>query len=764
MTVAAPRPTAPASGPLPAAEPEGSGAGWRHDTLELVVAMAAVVVGGWGFHAVFATWGTFVAPVGLAAVAACLVAVLASRFRVPARFAVLLSAVAAVLFLSYTVLVSTLAKGVVPGRATLLAVRDGVLHGWSTILGGALPTRDETPALVFAVALSWIAGHLTTELVRRTRQVATVAVPALALYAITVPLTAPIVGTQWPLAVAVLTLALVALLVRARPERSLSRRRVVTTELHNRTALGSRLGLGLPVIAVAVVVGAAVAALALAGRDPYDPRELRDEQVSSALVNDPLAEFKAIRARSTPSPDVQIRLPSSDDALEAQRLSLVTLDRFDGTRWLSSDRFAQVSGADLLGATGTPKGREVDYTMDLVGLPGSWLPTLGTPTSVSLRDVGVDRGTGDVLVSGRANGITVRTTSRLSTPSEAEIRSAVAASGTAFEADRLLSRPAPSEITALAQEWTSGATTAGDALTRIQSQLQTTFGYSDDLPGGHSYGRLVRFVTQDRRGNAEQFATTFAVMARSLGYPARVVVGYKLTETKDGKLQALTFLRPEHYHAWAEVALDGLGWVAFDPTPASGTNPVPPKAQQPTGTSAPQDGGGNASRAPQEAGPTETPPSTSTARGFARLLGFAALGVAGLVAIAGAVVLVVLGLKRLRRSRRRRAGDAASSVVGAWDEVLDRLVESDVVATTSMTPNDVCAAATERLGAAATLPLYPLANDVARAIYSARTPSPQLAERAWRRADDFAQNLTSLRTRRERLRALADPRPLRRRA
>jgi hypothetical protein len=764
MTIAAPRPRLEEVLPVDDAPVT---AGRRTLVLELVVAGFAVAIGSFGFHPIFSSWGSFAVPAVLAVVGATLVSVLNRRLGVPTRFALVISVIVAMVFLSYSVLVSTLKAGVIPSRGTFDAIRDGILHGWSRILRDPLPVRDETSALVFSTSVAWTGGHFAAELVQRTRQVVAPALPALGVFIVSVPLTAPVVGTDWSVVAAVLAASMLTLLVRARPERTLSRNHLATTEHDTATALSSRLSVGVPVIAVATILAIGTAALALHGRAPYDPRELRQDELTTASVTDPLAEFKAIRDRTTVKVDVQLRNVAPADVVEAQRLKLLTLDQFDGTRWLSSDRFTTVAGADIAAVPEAEQlGRPVDMMIDIVGVPDSlatWVPTTGEPVSVSLRDVGIDRSTGDLFVASKLNGVTMRLSTRLDAPTTAQIAAANAARGAQYDPDRMLTVTPPAEITTAALEWSAGATTAGDAVLKLQDHLLSEFGYSDAVSGGHSYGRLVRFLTDERAGTAEQFASTLAVMARSLGYPARIVVGYRLTDTKDGAVEPVTALKPEHFHAWVEVALDGLGWVSFDPTPATGAKAPAQPTQRATGTTVPQDGGGDASRAPQETGPIETPPDQSISHGFGRLLVVGLAVLATLALLVAAAVLAIALVKRVRRDRRRRAQEPTDRVVGAWDEVLDRLVEADVVASASLTPAEVCGIATERLGAAATLPLRPLANDVTKALYAYREPSPQIAERAWLRSGEFAQNLDSTRTRWQRWRALADPRPLRRR-
>lgn len=75
-----------------------------------------------------------------------------------------------------------------------------------------------------------------------------------------------------------------------------------------------------------------------------------------------------------------------------------------------------------------------------------------------------------------------------------------------------------------------------------------------------------RFLFETRRGFCEHYASAFAVMMRSAGIPARIVLGYQ-----GGELNPLgghMIVRQSDAHAWTEVWLDGIGWRRVDPTAA----------------------------------------------------------------------------------------------------------------------------------------------------------------------------------------------------
>jgi transglutaminase-like putative cysteine protease len=94
---------------------------------------------------------------------------------------------------------------------------------------------------------------------------------------------------------------------------------------------------------------------------------------------------------------------------------------------------------------------------------------------------------------------------------------------------------------------------------------------------------LVDFFLFDKngqRGYCEYFATAMAVMARTLGLPARVAVGYAPGERVDTGIYQV---RDKNAHLWAEIYFPGYGWQIFEATKSispvvrlSGSGVVPP--------------------------------------------------------------------------------------------------------------------------------------------------------------------------------------------
>ncbi len=145
-----------------------------------------------------------------------------------------------------------------------------------------------------------------------------------------------------------------------------------------------------------------------------------------------------------------------------------------------------------------------------------------------------------------------------------------------LQADTVLPALPPS-IEALAH-----AVTAGAQGPLAQAELLTNwfrsgeFHYTLDPPASPpGTDPLVSFLTQTRSGSCEQFAGAFVVLARSLGLPSQVVVGF--TAGRYSGPGEVT-VRGADAHAWPQVYLGPqAGWVSFEPTP-----------QQPRGEVAPE--------------------------------------------------------------------------------------------------------------------------------------------------------------------------------
>jgi transglutaminase-like putative cysteine protease len=121
-------------------------------------------------------------------------------------------------------------------------------------------------------------------------------------------------------------------------------------------------------------------------------------------------------------------------------------------------------------------------------------------------------------------------------------------------------------LQALADKATTGAQTAFDKAVALQLWLSTTGGFSYSLTSTvpDSPAGLMRFLTVTKNGYCQQFAIAMAILARELGIPSRVAVGYTAGTNEGGPNFQIT---TSDAHAWPELYFQGAGWLRFEPTP-----------------------------------------------------------------------------------------------------------------------------------------------------------------------------------------------------
>ena len=614
------------------------------------------------------------------------------------------------------------------------AAADAVTGGWARLLSTVLPAPTGSEVEVLAFVVAGAAGAVGAELALRGRGAAAPAVPA------------------------VLALLATRMATQGVPDSRLTGAAVAVALLAGTLAMARapviRPAVGLPaVVAAALVAAAAVPALPWAeARPPFDPRALRSvPPVEGGTVN-PLARLRAWEADPA---QILFRTRLS----EAATLRLAVLDRYDGSRFYAAPRFTTAGSALPPPAPNDPAAggptRSVTADVVIAGLDGPWVPAPDRPTRVSGPAVAVDPETGVLVAPGGVKpGQRYRVTAVVPTDLPARVTGAAPAGAEQVGPAAAASPPGlPAELSDLASE------VAGDAsdtplvrLGRLQELFRTGFREDPASPPGHSLSRLSAFLDPaDRVGSTEQVAAAFAVLARSLGYPARVVVGFRLFG--GGQFD----VRGEHARAWPEVALAGAGWVPFDPRPRrgarAGTDRRPPEAEDVTPAEPVPDPPPPSTPAPS---PPQQPAPAPAGRAWLPAL------IPGILVLAAAALglVTVGGLKRRRRRARRTAPEPEARVRGAWAEAADRLVERGLGRPPSRTPRDAARAVAEVSGAA-TAPLADLGEVAERAAFAGpgAVGEPD-ADRAWADLDLVEAALAAEDGRLGSLWRTFDPRPL----
>ena len=481
-----------------------------------------------------------------------------------------------------------------------------------------------------------------------------------------------------------------------------------------------------------------------------------------------LAPFVDIGEKLQQVDNVELFTVKSDVADYWRIAALDSYSGDDGGSWTLS---AEGDDSVGVGLSSTPPQDALIQDFRIGQLGERWLPAAFDPKAINLPDTLVVKSSGTIVADADSvSDLQYEVASVLPPLSTAGIsqaeKDATAATPPA-EYQQFLELPETGEIDEIKARANdviarTGATTPYEKAEALRNHFRSGEFIYDTTVDDHDDPSAILAFLDTKRGFCVQFASAYAVMARSLGIPARVAVGFT-----PGKLVGDRYHVSSHdAHAWPEIYLSGLGWThLFDPTPDNRLQPsnvaggaalpsedpatgqtattLPP----PTAPTVPStDGGSTQGGTGAPAVPDTTPATPTLAPAPGSSSGTGAwlpvlLVIAAVVLVLAAYVGAVLGLKRRRRARRHRADDPALAVGGAWAEALDRLHEADIAPRAAQTPLDVAATVPTGTSLATTRPMHELARVYGAARYGDGSIAPDDARDAWASLDDLERAL-----------------------
>lgn len=448
---------------------------------------------------------------------------------------------------------------------------------------------------------------------------------------------------------------------------------------------------------------------------------------------------------------------SSEDTQDLY-LRIVSLDSFDGTAWKPSQRRIQ----DVPRTFPTPLGLRADVRRTEVTTSISaadwyaqdWLPMPYPATGVSIDGSWRFEPVGRTLVGDHGQntrGAQYTVTSLDVQPTAQQLAEAPEPDPALVREFTQVPESLPTIVARTAREVTAGSVTAYEQAVKLQDWFAVSggFRYDTQVQVGSGSNAIARFL-RDREGFCVHFSFAMASMARTLGIPARVAVGFAPGTPQPGGTISVGL---RDAHAWPELYFEGVGWTRFEPTPTRGSVPEYTQSQAPDGDIPDPDlPSRQASVAPSGAASASETCTAEQRRldgGCASESAQAALGQDDdsgwwsaelgwtLGALAALALLLAPMLWRLRiRAVRlgahgRADADATVHALSAWQELTDTAWDFGISPEKSQTPRKAAARIVRlgRLDPPAADAVHRVADAVEQVLYApSPRPTPGLAE------------------------------------
>ncbi|MET7326944.1 DUF3488 and transglutaminase-like domain-containing protein [Nonomuraea sp. NPDC005650] len=699
--------------------------------------------------------------------------VLSSRLSLPAWAAPLVALLAVWVYLTASFASAKAWALVVPTRESVVELGRLLGVGWTDIQRFAAPVPETTGITLLTAGGVALIAIFVDLLAARLRKAALAGLPLLALA--TVPATILPDPISWP-AFILAALGFIGLLIADGRERVGHWGRAVLVRRTTRATAarpdgratadtsGLRLSgkrIGFAAILLAVLVPALLPAMEPVSFFTFGVGGSGPGRGNSISIPNPIANLRG--QLDLPERRVVLTYANTDD--KPRYLRIYALDTFDGQQFgMTEPKGAPQNRTDNgplpapPGLGSEPKIQNVTTNIQIsdeivkvqflplpypprqIQIDGDWRADVDTLMVFSTRD--------------EAAGVEYDVTTSEPEPTPDLLDSL---SGSRPDVDpRFLRLPdnLPPEIAQLANKLTANAKTDYEAAVKLQ-QFFTNGNFTYNLrTQGHGNSALRDFLLRDRAGYCEQFAASMAVLARLVGIPSRVAIGYTGGTKVGDRWQVGT----NDSHSWPELYFEGVGWLPFEPTPSGslgqGSARVPEYTQprpEATGEAATPTPGSTSSSADDPVDPqARRNPRELDREGVVTPGGLPpddSMPLVAQIGIGAAALLLVLlipaGLRLITRNRRVRTlgwkvsepsdeltasiasgpGAGHPSVAAAWAELDDVLYDYGMARQLSETPRALARRLTQQyeFDAESAAAITAIASAVERALF-ARDP------------------------------------------
>ena len=350
-----------------------------------------------------------------------------------------------------------------------------------------------------------------------------------------------------------------------------------------------------------------------------------------------------------------------------------------------------------------PPGSPVLQRYTINTLSSIWLPAAYTPTSTpTAPDISYDPASASFITAeATSDGLVYDVTSNISVPTPESLQAETAtishrASSTRCPARRPHLAPRRQHHRGSYDALREGARTLGFF-------RSGSFVFDLRVPPGHSGDALENFLFNSRRGYCEQFAGSYAVLARLAGLPAHIAVGFTAGESDPSIANRFHVPRGQRARLARGVHRRQRDWVAFEPTPGRGVPggegyPRIPEAQaNPTQPSTATTASPSAA-APATTAVTAAPTPTAETEDGGPWRTLILVGVTLIAAIAAYAGAVPAAIAFRRRARWRTVAAPIPGQGPAWAETGDTLTAAGQRPPRGRTPAQVASTAAGLVG------------------------------------------------------------------
>jgi transglutaminase-like putative cysteine protease len=314
----------------------------------------------------------------------------------------------------------------------------------------------------------------------------------------------------------------------------------------------------------------------------HSPRSLVDRGVSgggglprSHLIGDaPDLSEQVVMTVSTNDPD-----PIKNGAFVNYRWRGITFSNYDGHGWTNPPKLTidSVEPGEVWRSPNQQATRTVRQVFEITASPAYWLYGLAEPLAADRSFQVHLRGPNDV-VGFEANTRNYTLISQIPNASESDLRSVISSNADVLATYLTLPDSMSGRVLALAEEVTAESQTPYDKAKALETHLRT-YPYDLNVPQPPADIEITDYFLFDlQRGYCDYYATSMVVMARSLGLPARLAVGYA-AGTYNNERRHFSVVEADA-HSWPELYFFDYGWIPFEPTaaqPAFIHQPLEPK-------------------------------------------------------------------------------------------------------------------------------------------------------------------------------------------